>query len=245
MRKIEKDMIHTKTLHGTLFRRFLAGVTATKSSPLKLLTLIALVAFSYMLYFFRYQIFGYDSFHPLAAVFDNMYRLALVIWTVLLLCLILLAYGTPRGCISKRQALMKAGLTNSVGEAPLLVSTKHSGGNVDILEFDPVGIPLDEWQDKQSSIEAALNIVIDDIRWGKGRKTVCVYAVPACDDLPAFVEWHDEYMSQDSCELVLGCTLTGFLVINLRQTPHILLGGSTGSGKSNALKVIIKDMMIK
>ena len=38
--------------------------------------------------------------------------------------------------------------------------------------------------------------------------------------------------------LVLGESLTGPVTVNLANIPHILLGGSTGSGKSVLLKLL-------
>ena len=114
-----------------------------------------------------------------------------------------------------------------------------------LWEFDPCGIPLGEWEDKRARIETALNITIAKMTWAEGRKIICVYAVPAESDFPALLPWKDKYLSPDSFVLVLGESLTGPVTVNLANIPHILLGGSTGSGKSVLLKLLLMQAVEK
>lgn len=57
--------------------------------------------------------------------------------------------------------------------------------------------------------------------------------------------WKDKYLSPDSFVLVLGESLTGPVTVNLANIPHILLGGSTGSGKSVLLKLLLMQAVEK
>lgn len=70
-------------------------------------------------------------------------------------------------------------------------------------------------------------------------------AVPAGDDLPEVLKWKDSYLSLDSFVLVLGESYTGPVTVNLTHIPHILLGGSTGSGKSVLLKLLLMQALRK
>ena len=72
-----------------------------------------------------------------------------------------------------------------------------------------------------------------------------VYAVPAQIDLPEILCWKDKYLSPESFVLVLGESLLGPVTVNLAHIPHILLGGSTGSGKSVLLKLLLMQAMKK
>lgn len=114
-----------------------------------------------------------------------------------------------------------------------------------ILEFDPCGIPLSEWEDKQAHIEAALNITIAKIFWRNGKKIICVYAVPAKDDFAEILPWKEEYLSSRNFTLVLGESMIGTVTVSLTRTPHILLGGSAGSGKSVLLKLMLMQALKK
>lgn len=64
-------------------------------------------------------------------------------------------------------------------------------------------------------------------------------------DFPALLPWNDKYLSPESFVLVLGESLTGAVTVNLTNIPHILLGGSTGSGKSVLLKLLLMQSLLK
>lgn len=51
--------------------------------------------------------------------------------------------------------------------------------------------------------------------------------------------WKDEYLSDKDFEFVLGESYFGSESINISGTPHILIGGASGSGKSKLLKSIL------
>ena len=70
-------------------------------------------------------------------------------------------------------------------------------------------------------------------------------AVSAGDDLPEVLKWKDSYLSLDSFVLVLGESYPGPVTVNLAHIPHILLGGSTGSGKSVLLKLLLMQALRK
>ena len=72
-----------------------------------------------------------------------------------------------------------------------------------------------------------------------------LHTVPARSDLPAVIEWNDKYLSNDSFVLVLGESYIGPVTVDLTNNPHILLGGSTGSGKSVLLKLLLMQSIKK
>lgn len=116
---------------------------------------------------------------------------------------------------------------------------------VTVWEFQNQSIPLPMWEDKRASIEAALDISIVKMTYGKGKSRVLVYAVPALVELPEVLHWQDKYLSLESFVLVLGESLLGPVTVNLANIPHILLGGSTGSGKSVLLELLLMQSLRK
>ena len=88
-------------------------------------------------------------------------------------------------------------------------------------------------------METALDLNIAKMKYSKGKRRVLLYAAPARAGLPDMLPWKDKYLSQESFVLVLGESLLGPVTVNLANIPHILLGGSTGSGKSVLLKLLL------
>lgn len=158
---------------------------------------------------------------------------------------VLLVY--PFGRRAAHDQLQSIGLINHAGMAPTLLRKRRDRDNprVTVWEFQNQSIPLTAWEDKRAAIEAALDVSIVKMTYGKGKSRVLVYAVPAQVSLPEVLPWQDEYLSPESFVLVLGESLLGPVTVNLANIPHILLGGSTGSGKSVLLKLLLMQALRK
>ena len=153
----------------------------------------------------------------------------------------------PFGRRAAKDQLQCIGLINHAGMPPDLLHKRRDKDNprVTVWEFRNQGIPLQEWEKKRPAIETALGITIVKLAYAKGKSHVLVYAVSAGDDLPEKLEWKDSYLSPDSFVLTLGKSYTGPVTVNLAHIPHILLGGSTGSGKSILLKLLLMQALRK
>ena len=92
----------------------------------------------------------------------------------------------PFGKRMAKDQLQSIGLTNHAGMVPELLRKKRDKAHprVTIWEFRNQSIPLAEWEDNRAAIEAALDISIIKMTYGKGKSRVLVYAVPAQIDLP-------------------------------------------------------------
>ncbi len=158
---------------------------------------------------------------------------------------VLLLY--PFGRRAAKDQLQCIGLVNHAGMPPDLLRKRRDKDNarVTVWEFRNQSIPLQEWEKKRLAIETALGITIVKLTYAKGKSRVLVYAVPAGDDLPEVLKWKDSYLSLDSFVLVFGESYTGPVTVNLTHIPHILLGGSTGSGKSVLLKLLLMQALRK
>ena len=153
----------------------------------------------------------------------------------------------PLGKRTVQEQLRSVGLVNHSDEAPELKRRTKDKTNprISIWEFTSQGIPLKIWKDKQAAIETALDITIVNIKNGSGKSRVLLYAVPAISDLPDMIQWNDKYISRQSFVLNLGESFTGPVMVDLAKVPHILLGGSTGSGKSVLLKLLLMQAIRK
>ena len=153
----------------------------------------------------------------------------------------------PFGRRAAKDQLQCIGLINHAGMPPDLLRKRRDKDNprVTIWEFRNQSIPLQEWEKKCLAIETALGITIVKLAYAKGRSRVLVYSVSADDDLPEVLKWRDSYLSPKSFVLVLGESYAGPVTVNLAHIPHILLGGSTGSGKSVLLKLLLMQALHK
>ena len=173
----------------------------------------------------------------LKAAMEHALTAYLLAGAAVLLALLLYPFGRR----AAKDQLQCIGLVNHAGVAPDLLRKRRDKDNprVTVWEFRNNSIPLQEWEKRQAAIETALGITIVKLTYAKGKSRVLVYAVPAGDDLPEKLEWKDSCLSPDSFVLTLGKSYTGPVTVNIAHIPHILLGGSTGSGKSVLLKLLL------
>lgn len=241
--KPENEGISNRTNRRHLLLRFRAGLGVLQQDPRARRILVGFFLIDLLLFAFRKLLFDFDSMGDFAGPVDGLLRLTFFALTVF----IILYLGTPSGSLASREAMRKIGLVNHAGEVPLLVSKeqdKHKP-RLTIWTFDPCGIPLGEWEEHQENIEAGLNVTIAKMAWASGRELIQVYAVPAMSDLPSKLQWSNDYLSPTSFVLVLGQGLAGPVTVDLTKIPHVLLGGSTGSGKSVLLKLLLMQALHK
>lgn len=147
-------------------------------------------------------------------------------------------------CADKRRVRAQfesIGLTNHAGMTPVLLRKyqERNHSQIIIWEFRNYSIPLEEWEKKRAAIETALSINIIKIEYSAAKRHIRIYAVPASRELQPVIPWSDCYLSNENFVLTLGESHLGLMTVNLNHIPHILIGGSTGSGKSILLKSLL------
>ncbi|WP_458407196.1 FtsK/SpoIIIE domain-containing protein [Anaerotignum sp.] len=185
--------------------------------------------------------------HPLKVYFQfiigSLYLIAAAFG--LLTCLMLI--GTPKGAYEINENLYRCGLINSAGESPLLLRRYTIPGEMEttVLELDMNGIQFPKWQDGQESIETTLDVYVTKMKLGENKRRILLYTVAGDAGLPEVIYWKDEYLSEKDFELVLGYSFGERIKIDLTKVPHLLIGGSTGSGKSILLKCLLMQCVKK
>ncbi len=247
MRNEEKERLEKQTETRYLWLRFKNGCKSLKNSKARQFALISFYILLILIWTFNNDGYSLENMDLVSPTFVALSKLSLPISMLAGTVAILILYGTPIGSFKIMSELQRIGLTNSAGETPILTAkTKDENqSEVTVFEFDGVGIPLTEWENKRQRIEAALNVHIVKLKEGKNKRSILLYAVPAGNRLSSRIEWNDSYLIKDSSTLVLGKSLMGTVTVDLAKIPHILLGGSTGSGKSVLLKLLLMQAVKK
>lgn len=242
-RNDQKDEIRRETEQRHLLLRFGLGLKGAFTDIRKATVLLGYSAALCALWTFKAEILGAmtDSVIPgLENLYAGLLGLALPFLALLGLFLLIVLLGTPLCGGRVSRCLRRVGLVNHAGEAPMLIrQTKQKNSRVTVMEFEANGIPKSKWEDKRLDMETALNLAIVKITEGENRRRVLLHTVQAKNALPETLYWQKNDLRQGSFELVLGESLLGQETVNLARIPHILLGGSTGSGKSVLLKLLL------
>ena len=247
MRNEEKERLSQQTQKRYIWLHFITGCRAVlqKTSCKIILSFFYLLSILiWVLCKDRFDPADYPLISPVLVAFSKLI-LPIVLTTGTLVILIL--FGTPTGFHQTANELHRIGMTNSAGEVPMLLTRTRDKrhNNVEILEFDAVGIPLTKWEKERGYIEAALNVNIVKIIEGRNKRRILLHVVPADSGLPDFIKWNDSYLTDDNSTLIFGKSQLGLEIVDLSKIPHILLGGSTGSGKSILLKVLLVQSLKK
>ncbi len=247
MRYEDKERLNQQTQKRYVWLRLKNGFCNLIRKTSCKLVLIWFYFFSILIWLLYKDRFDPADYPLISPVFVAFLKLILPIVLITCTLVILILFGTPRGFDKTTGELRRIGMTNSAGEVPILLKRewdkKHS--NVEILEFDGVGIPILVWEKERGFIEAALNANIVKITEGKDKRHILLHVVPANTGLPERIVWEDKYLINDDSTLVLGQSQLGLESVDLSKIPHILLGGSTGSGKSILLKVLLVQSLKK
>lgn len=104
-------------------------------------------------------------------------------------------------------------------------------------------IPIKDWYSKKELMEMQFNAKIIDIVQSEKDNRVISLLVEN-EALPTEIPWTDSYL--DTTPLIaLGISHYGVTYLDLQQHPHAFIAGETGCGKSNILKCMIYQALLK
>lgn len=225
--------LNARTNLRNFFRTVASGFHGAATNPRKRKALVALLLLAALLCAMVYWP------RNIPAAFNSiMFAFALVTF----LCIVPMcaaAIGYVPGALEMQRNFSRIGFSNHAGESPYLIKRELLEHNVTALTYYCTGLPLKMWVDAQLTIETALNMLIASIHEGKDRRTITLYCVQPGHAFE-LIRWNDTYVLRHNDNLLIaGCGLTGDVIIDLDKTPHILIGGNTGSGKTVLLRCLL------
>lgn len=211
-------------------------VKIVKNNALLFFPVVYLLAVGFIIYWSRIRISSDILWYVLLTI--------AVVTSVFGELLILLIIGTPPRARKIQRNLTGAGFTDKMGNCPVLLSYRKESNGA-FLEFYSKNISLADYEKWKERIEVALNIKIVSVSHGKDMQHIIVKAALSVGDKTKKLPWRDCYLSKKDFEIVLGESCFGAELVDLSITPHILIGGGTGSGKTKLLKLILMECLQK
>ena len=225
-------------------QRFKAGIKRMKRK--KALILIPVVYLGMMIYVMLVLMGLIQKMET--PFFKKIYEIALYLFIAEMLIVgiyeIVIKLGKPIASKKIEGELVDAGFVDNEGQSPLLISKKKDNKGF-IYEFYSKRIPYYKYEDHKAEIETALNIKVIEVMPGKDKQHTVIKAIKGAERKQDMIIWKDEYMSNKDFELVMGESYFGIESIDISTTPHVLIGGGSGSGKSKLLKLLLMEAIKK
>ena len=247
MNKNEKESIKKRSAQRYSLIRVSLGIKSLFKNPFKFIVLVVYLIVVHLFLENLRVIFDFSRIEMLIPFIDDIYKISIIFAAAAVLLILLEIFGTPMGANKISEHLQCIGLVNHAGEPPILIDKRRNRQykNCTVMVFEAHGLPLYIWENKRKEIESALNLNIAKLEEGKNKRRILLHVVPAKTILSQSLHWSDTYLMKESFLLRIGESLIGPVTINLAKIPHVLLGGSTGSGKSLLLKVILMQCIKK
>lgn len=142
-----------------------------------------------------------------------------------------------RGSIDAEEIFEEIQFKGKDGKTPILCGMERNG-KLQIYIFKST-IPVDEWRSKKAILETALDCTILKIENGLSKRVVRITTLPSDYKIPEKIDWKNDYLRKENGVIVAGVSALREIEIDLNKTPHILVAGETGSGKSVILHTLL------
>ena len=222
--------VRQKTIQTYHFKTLLNGAKKVASNPLRLAFTVIITAITCYL---TYTATAKQSFLPAL-----LFTIPIAFIGIVLFIVLLYVQGYVKHSWKYFNDLLRAGFYNAAYEVPLLVKYQEIDKNRQILTFEGVGFPRTLWEDHQQELESVFKGYIGQIK-EIDRRTIEIVTV-ANENAFQKILWDDRNIDwKNDARIILGKGLVEDVWINVDKIPHLLLGATTGGGKTVLLKSIL------
>lgn len=140
------------------------------------------------------------------------------------------------------ETFRNAGLTSKTGRVPQLISDYPIDSMTRKLRLTNAGFPMPVFKEKSNFIESQLGVFIDDVKEDREKRAVEI--VYSHYPMPEKFDYSSDLTSK-KFEICIGKTRAHAIKTSLESTPHFLVAGLTGGGKSTFLRQFIVHLYLK
>ncbi|MED0709639.1 FtsK/SpoIIIE domain-containing protein [Aneurinibacillus aneurinilyticus] len=139
------------------------------------------------------------------------------------------------GLYSSRRMIVDS---KSKPEYPALYKEFRDEDDGMVFVFKNPGIPLAKWESSKSSLESSLQSQINDINTYKNNPGLIFIKIGGAET-PDMLPYSPSLLAGvEKTKVVVGADKHGSIAHNFKSIPHLLIAGTTGSGKSVVLRGI-------
>ena len=162
----------------------------------------------------------------------------------MLLCIFLISgtlllFGNVFEAWRIHKSLLQLGMHNHLKEVPIFLYKNTFDKIFFSMYFYSPGIPMEEWERKKYGLENIFNVTISKIIIEEKMNQIVIHGMKGINDFTPIYVWNNQCTLTDKSILQAGQGMHGIIEIPLNVYPHILIGGTTGSGKTWLLKVLL------
>lgn len=178
--------------------------------------------------------------------FKPLYFICFTVLFPVVIFTVLFFFGYVKHSKEFYENLVRIGFVNHAGEAPILINL-YIDGRITVMTFRCKGCGYFAWNEHLEDIQNALNLTIASVKQGNDYNTVIVRAVEPNTTFGKVIPWRDSYINLEmESEFLLGKTIAGEdVTIDIDKMPMLLIGGSTGSGKTKLSMVIALQAIMR
>lgn len=137
------------------------------------------------------------------------------------------------------RAFGMVGLVNRLGNAPKLLSDVQLDADSRRMTLGSAALTQKQFEAARENLEAGLQIHIDEIKEARGKGLISIQY--AHKPMPHSVPYLEQ-PELGSLRFGVGLSRSRWFVGNLRKTPHWLIAGQTGGGKSTFLRQMLTSL---
>lgn len=141
--------------------------------------------------------------------------------------------------------LLRVGIVNYAGEVPLPIKLEKSSSKIYNLTFFSRGMPYKDWEEWRTKLETAMDIMILSIRPGGRPSETVIECTTVIQNYGEKYYWNKQVPDEDF-KLAVGLDVAHRpSYIDLAKTPHWLICGATGMGKSKLAQLLVLQIIQK